>query len=115
MQCLVGCVWLIRNFNIAGYAALEQFNELLVHKCILIRNAETDDPFADQFGCELGLQSSQMLFLHDKNNISPADMSRRYLNAGIFFCSGRPYLIRTIGFKNLFCGKTAPLVPAAYK
>lgn len=83
-------------------ARLKQADQILVHILKVIRNVETDQPFACKLAGELLLQPSDMLFLHGKYQIGPANMPRRHLNSGLGFGACRPYLVAADSLKNGF-------------
>lgn len=70
-----------------GHTRLKQTDQLFIHIFEFIRNMKTDKLLARKLMTELILQPADMLLLHSKNQICPADLACGHLNSGILFCA----------------------------
>lgn len=98
-----------------GYARLKQTDQILVHVFEFVRNVQTNKPLACKLMAELILQPSDMLLLHGKNQIRPANMPCCNLNPGILFRARRSRLMAAGALKNRLRRQAPPLVSAAYE
>jgi hypothetical protein len=62
---------------------------------------------------EFIFQPSDMLFLHAKDQIGPADMAAGYFDSGTNFCSCGSYIVVVAALKDFFGCEAAPFIFAA--
>lgn len=92
------------------HPGLEDSDKFRVHKLIVIRNIETDDPFAVEVGAESGSESTTMNLLHHEDRVGPLQEIGCQRVFGISVKPCRSDLDPGMGREDMFCRRaTEPI------
>jgi len=96
-------------------ARFQLINQGGLHVAIFVGNVQTDDVLTVQGTREILLQSAAVLFLHDEDEVRPANVTLIDTDPGMRFSSSRLHRIPGYTLKHMFGGQTPDLILAANK
>jgi hypothetical protein len=91
----------------------EQVEQRRVHEAEVIGNAQRDDLLTRGFLREAFADPVGVFFLHAENQIGPADVSGRELDAGAVLGARRTRVIAGMTLEEGFRGRRSPLIGGA--
>ena len=68
------------------HARLQQANEAIIHERVVIRDVETNDPFAVEVAAKMLLNLVSVTPLHDDNNVGPSHQLSGKRVFGVVVC-----------------------------
>ena len=99
--------------NIRAEFSSEFVEQFRLHECVVVGDLEGDDAFVFEGVGEFAAEAIQVGFLHDEDDVGPADVAGGDDDAGVGLRAGGADLIGGKALEEFFGGEAAHPVPAA--